>query len=88
MSFKPFNKTFEKQQRKLVPSTFKKAFINAIHVNSATVDVYFAENPQSIIKNIPIAKSVDLTTAFVGQRCRIDLFDETNPADCVLAYVY
>lgn len=88
MSFTPTNKTFEKQQKKLVPATFKKAFINTIHFNSNTVDVYFAENPQTIIKNIPVARSVDIATVTVGQRCRIDMFDETNPYDCVLAYVY
>lgn len=88
MSLVPVNETFKEQQKRLVRSTFKKGFINAIHSGSFTVDVYFAENTQTIIKNIPIAKSVDITTVIIGQKCRIDMFDETNPNDCVMAYVY
>jgi hypothetical protein len=88
MSQTPVNQTFKQQQKRLVKSTFKKGFVNAIHSGSNTVDVSFAENPQTIIKNIPIAKSVSIASVIVGQRCRIDMFDETNPNDCVLAYVY
>ena len=88
MSIVPINKTFQKQQNRLVRATFKKAFINGVHTNSNTVDVYLAENPQTVLKNIPIAKSVDITTIIIGQKCRIDMFDETNTSDCVLAYVY
>lgn len=82
------NQTWGKQNKRLVRSTFKKGFINAIHPNSYTVDVSYAENPQTIIKSIPVAKSVDIFTIMINQRCRIDIFDETNPNDCALAYVY
>lgn len=88
MSQIPFNQTFKQQQQRLVRATFKKAFINAVHVSASTVDVAYAENPQTVIRNVPAAKSIDLSTIFVGQRCRVDLYDETNPTDCVLAYVY
>lgn len=88
MSLQPTNKIFKDQQKKLVRATFKKAFVNAINFGSNTVDVYLAENPQTIIRNIPIAKSVTIADVMVGQKCRIDMFDETNPGDCVLAYVF
>ena len=88
MSLVPTNKTFDKQQKKLVRATFKKGFVNAIHSNTATVDVYFSENPQTIIKNIPVAKSVTIASVMIGQKCRIDIFDETNPNDMVMAYTY
>lgn len=88
MSRFPLNDTFKHQQKRLVRSTFKKAFINAVNPSAGTVDLAYAENPQTVIRSVPAAKSIDLTAVFVGQRCRVDLFDETNPTDCVLAYVY
>lgn len=82
------NDIFRKQQQRLVRSTFKKGLINAVHTASRTVDVTFAENPQSIIKNIPVASNVSITTVVAGQRCRVDIFDETNPQDSVMAFTY
>jgi hypothetical protein len=88
MSTQPSNDTFKRQQVHLVRSAFKKGFINAVHVSSNTVDVYYAENPQSVIKNIPVADTVTVSLITVGKKCRIDIFDETNPSDCVLAFTY
>ena len=88
MSKQPVNTTFQRQQRSLVRATFKKAFISAVHVNSNTVDVSYAENPLTIVRNIPIATNVDVTLLSSGQRCRIDVFDETNPNDMAMAYTY
>lgn len=88
MSIIPVNETFKRQQKKFVRASFKKAFINSVHISSHTVDVFYAENPQSIIKNIPVADSVDIANVIAGQKCRIDLFDETNPNDGVCAYTY
>lgn len=88
MSRQPINKTFKNQNNKLIPATFKKAFISAVHPNSRTVDVSFAENPLTIVRNIPIASSVVIANLAAGQRCRIDVFDETNPNDMALAYAY
>ena len=88
MSIVPLNDTWKQQQKKLVRSVFKKGLINTVHVSSRTVDVSYAENPQTVIKNIPIANTVDISKVAVGQRCRIDMFDETNPNDCVMSYTY
>jgi hypothetical protein len=88
MSTNPANQTWKSQQKRLVRATFKKAFINAVHVSAKTVDVYYAENPQTIIRNIPVADTVNISTVTVGKRCRIDIFDETNPNDMVMAYTY
>lgn len=84
----PPNDTYRKQNDKLVRATFKKGFINAVYPNSRTVDVSYAENPLTAVRNIPVATNVDISLVQVGQRCRVDLFDETNPADCVMAYTY
>lgn len=88
MSTQPVNDTFRKQQKKLVRATFKKGFINAVNISGKTVDVYYAENPQSIIRNIPVADTVDITKVTIGKKCRVDLFDETNPQDSVMAFTY
>lgn len=88
MSDHPINDTWKKQHKKIVRSTFKKGFINAVHASARTVDVYFAENPQTIIRNVPIAGTVTVSGIIVGSRCRIDIFDETNPNDMVMAYYY
>jgi hypothetical protein len=88
MSKQPINDTFKKQQGRLVRATFKKAFISAVHTNQNTVDVAFAENPLTIVRNVPVANTITIANLAAGQRCRIDIFDETNPTDMVLAYTY
>lgn len=88
MSTVPTNSTFRQQQKMLVQATFKKGYINAVNINARTVDVYYAENPQTIIRGIPVADNVTLTASLVGRRCRVDVFDETNPNDAVLAFTY
>ena len=88
MSIVSINKTFVKQQKKLVKSSLKKGLINTVHSNSYTADISYAENPQTIIRNIPIAKNIILTTISVGQRCAVLIFDEINPNDCVITCIY
>jgi hypothetical protein len=88
MSRVPPNQTFQGQQKTLVRATFKKAFVNAVHAGSRTVDVYFAESPQTIIRNIPVATQIGISTIMVGSRCRVDVFDETNSSDMVMSYTY
>lgn len=84
----PTNKIYKEQNTKLIPSSFKKAIISDINVQIRTADVYIIGNIQTIIKNIPLAKSIDVTTLKQGDRCKIDVFDESNPNDCVIAYTY
>lgn len=88
MSKQPVNQTFHKQQKTLVPATFKKGFVLAVNVAANTIDVAFAENPNTAVRNIPLARDVSITTISVGQKCRVDVFDETNPNDMVVAYSY
>jgi len=89
MSITPtFNDLYKKQQKKLVPSSFKKGIISQVNPSAHTANIYFVDNSQNIIKNIPMAKSIDITTVKVGLRCRVDLFDESNPQDMVVAYLY
>lgn len=88
MSRIPYNQIFREQNKRLIRATFKKAIVNAVYPSTNTVDVYFVGNSQSIVKGIPVANNVTIAAVFPGNKCRIDVFDETNPTDMVLAYTY
>lgn len=88
MSDQPFNKIWEKQHNKLVRATFKKAIISNVNTAANTADVFFAQNPTTVIRAIPLASQIVASQVMVGDRCRVDVFDETNPNDMVVAYIY
>jgi hypothetical protein len=88
MSIHQPNQTWKKQNEKLVRSSFKKGFIQAVNISSRTVDLSYAESPQTTLRNIPISDTINITTLQVGKRCRVDVFDETNPNDIVVSYTY
>lgn len=88
MSKIAFNSLFKDQNKKLIRASFKKAFISSVNVSSNTADVYFAENPSTTIRNVPLASHIDSSSLVKGDRCRVDVFDETNPNDMVVAYIY
>lgn len=84
----PYNKIYQNQNKNLVPATFKKAIISSVNIQTRTANVYIVGNSQTIINDIPFAISVNITNVKAGQRCRVDCFDESNPRDMVVAYVY
>jgi hypothetical protein len=75
-------------QKAINPSTFKKAVISKVNSTNGTADVYFVDNPQNVIKNIPLASNLNSRSIQIGARCRVDCFDESNPNDMVIAYIY
>jgi hypothetical protein len=84
----PYREIFRKHTGITSPATFKKAVIATVHSESATADVYIVGNAQSLLKNIPLSSAVDANDVKVGDKCRVDMFDETNPDDSVVAYTY
>ena len=88
MSAHPLNQTWQKQNQKLVPATFKKAIITAVQLQNNSADVYFVESPNTVVRSIPFSSAVDKTTIAAGNRCRVDLFDEKNSRDMVISYTY
>ena len=84
----PVNKVFDMQQKKLVEATFKKGIISAINATAFTADVAFSENPNNVIRSVPLASHINPSLVAVGDRCRIDVFDETSIKDLVVAYIY
>ena len=84
----PYQQIHEGQNKKLTPASLKKGVINAIYVSSWTADVQIIGGTSTILKNVPINLSLSLNDIKVGDRCKLDLFDETNPNDMVIAYTY
>ena len=76
------------QNDKLVRATFKKAIINALYPNTGTADVMFVQNQQTVVKGVPLASHIIPSLVMIGDRCRVDIFDEKNPNDMVVAYIY
>jgi hypothetical protein len=83
-----FNSLYEKQSAKFTRATFKKGIINRVNLSSNTVDVQIIGNQSTVIKGVPMASTIDPTLVPEGAKCRLDLFDETNPNDMVIAYIY
>lgn len=83
---RPNKEICDMQVNKYLAVTFKKGIINRVYASS--VDVQIVGSQQAIIKGIKLAKHIDITTLNVGDRCRLDMFDESNPSDMVVAYIY
>jgi hypothetical protein len=74
---------------KVTPTEWMRGIIVAVHYASKTADVSLLGNNASIIKNIPLSSGVGaIANVKVGQRCRVDLFDSSNPSDSCVAYLY
>lgn len=71
-----------------IPATFKRGIVSAINIQSGTMDVQIIGNQTTVLKGIQISSAVNIYTARIGDKCRIDFFDETNPNDAVVAYTY
>ncbi len=83
-----FNQIYKRQNGKLIPVIYKKGVVVAVNTAANTADVYFVDNPQTIVKSIPVSSAVTLGASIVGKRCRVDIFDEINYQDMVIAYTY
>ena len=58
--------------------------------NSGTVtaNIFFAENPQTVVKNVPIAIGINASSIAQGQRAKVDLFSEIKSSAMVIAFVF
>lgn len=84
----PGYREFEQTKNgKIMPATFKRGIISKINFQQGIADVIIVGNIQTVLKNIQLSSAVP-STAKVGDKCRIDMFDETNPNDIVVAYTY
>lgn len=84
----PYNKTYQKQNTRLVPYSFKKAVISSVNTKNNSADISFIGNSQTVVKNIPFASYVNVMKVNPGDKCKVDVFDPSNPSDMVIAYTY
>lgn len=91
MNNKPLRSYLQLHQQaneKVTPATFKRGIISAVNVHAMTADVQIVGNQSTVLKGIPLSSAINPATLSVGARCRIDMFSESNPNDCVVAYTY
>lgn len=75
------------KNKRLIPSFTKRGLINRIYPETWTADVVIIGGNQPVVKNIPLSSSIP-SGVQVGDKCRVDMFDESNPNDMVVAYIY
>lgn len=85
---KPLNEVISDIVKRQMPATFKKAVISKVNYQTATADVFFPTSPQNIIKDVPFASNINVPKVSRGMTCRVDVFDESNINDMVIAYTY
>lgn len=83
-----FLPTTKKVNDKITPASFKRGLIVALHPQSWTADVSIIGNTQTVLKNVPLSSAINPNEIQAGDKCRIDMFDETNQNDMVVAYTY
>ena len=84
----PYLKLVKKQNNKVTPATFKRGLIVNVYSTSWSADVIIIGNSQTILKNVPLSSAISPSNIRAGDKCRIDMFDETNQDDMVVAYTY
>lgn len=84
----PLNPFYKKQNQALIEDDYKKAVISAVNPGSRQVDIYFIRNPDTVIRGVAVAAHIPVNDSIIGLRCKVDVFDEVNPKDMVVAYIY
>jgi hypothetical protein len=88
MSRVPNNQLFRMQHNKLNPAIFKRAVVVSVNAGARTANIYFVENPQTIIKNVPLAGGINANSIQIGSQAKVDTFSETRTSSMVIAYVF
>ncbi len=83
-----FREQVKRNNEAIMSATFKKGIVAGVHIENATLDVIIAGPNQSLLKGLPISTSINIYDVQVNDRCRIDMFDESNPFDSVVSYTY
>ena len=65
MSRFPYNDLFKEQARRVLPATYKRAVISSMNESMGTIDVYFSDSPQSVLKGIMASSAIDFTKVLV-----------------------
>lgn len=87
----PHSKLFQRNNQRLIATSKKKAVIVNYNALASLADIYFLDNPQTIVKNVPISNSVQTYlqgSLIVNKNCVVDIFDESNSSQMIVAYTY
>ncbi len=89
----PSSKLYKKQNERIIPSFHKKGVIVFVNNNGSLANLYFLDNPQTIIKNVPVSYPAQTAITYTynkttNLRCVVDIFDETNSSQMIVAYTY
>lgn len=91
----PESKLYKKNNQRLIPITHKKAIIVGYNVQASLADICFLDNLQTKIKGVPISDTVQTflflnnpAGGLVNRKCVVDIFDESNTSQMIIAYTY
>jgi hypothetical protein len=91
----PTSKLYQKQNSRLIASTRKKAIIMNSNPGANTVDLSFVDNLQTLVKGVRVSNStigelITLQNQGITSniKCVVDIFDETNVSQMIVAYTY
>ena len=66
----------------------KRGILQQFHPGTCTADVLIIEATSYALSNVPIATSVDGTSAIAGASCVVLFLDAHNPTDAIILAVY
>lgn len=65
----------------------RKGIVSRINFETWTADIQVIGDTQSVVKNVPLSGGIPLSIS-VGDRCGLQTFDESNPDDIIVSFVY
>lgn len=88
------NKNFKKQYNKNIPQFLKKGVVVTYYDGNQTADIYFVDNPQTIVRRVIVGNEAAGELSFLNEiagqppRCVVSVFDESNPKDMIIIATY
>src|SRR5579883_1429087 len=71
-----------------VTQSIRRGILQSFNNSTYTATVLIIEATSYVLSNVPIATSVDGTSAIAGAQCAVLFFDESNHSDAVIIAIY
>lgn len=68
--------------------TIRRGILQRFDISTSTASVLIVEATNYVLSNVPIATSIDTSSAIAGAPCAVLFFDECNHTDAVILAVY
>jgi len=72
----------------MTQQVIRRGILQSFNATSYTASVLIIEATNYVLSSVPIATSIDGTSAIVGATCAVLFFDESNYTDAVVIAVY